>query len=123
MTTPISFSIDSDTLDAVEAFNERTHYKSTSAIIRAAIERFDFESFDTPAKEQKQISLRIEPVVRDKLKSLAKTQGVSVGFLIRQCILNYISEDETSPQPKAAKTPILKNEETNEEIDIDPWQI
>lgn len=121
--TPITIGIVSDAIDGFEAFNERKHYRSTSDIIRTAIKRFDFESFDTPAKEQKQISLRIEPVARDKLKSLAKTQGVSVRFLIRQCILNFISEDATSPQPRVAKTPTLKKEETNEDVNVDLWQI
>ena len=76
---PITFSIDKDTISAIEAYKGRTHSVSTSAIIRAAIERFDFDYLDTPTNETKQVSLRLDSVVRDKLKAVAKSQVVSVG--------------------------------------------
>lgn len=125
--TPLTINIDSETITAIEAFKERTQSESTSAIIRAAIERFDFDQLESPAKEAKQISLRIDPTVRDKLRSVAKAQGVSVGFILRECIINFVSEDQTDPQPRVGQSPAMSNaqptpEDTPEEPD-NPWQI
>lgn len=125
--TPLTINIDSETITAIEAFKERTQSESTSAIIRAAIERFDFDQLDTPAKEAKQISLRIDPTVRDKLKSVAKAQGVSVGFILRECIMNFVSEDQANPQPRVGQSPAMRNaqptpEDTPEQPD-NPRQI
>lgn len=121
--TPLTFSIDEDTITAIEAFKDRTQSESTSAIIRAAIERFDFDQLDSPAKEAKQISLRIEPAVRDKLKSVAKAQGVSVGFILRECIMDFVSEDRTNPQPRVGQLPTIKFEKSTPEEPDNPWQI
>tara|TARA_B110001450_G_C17522061_1_gene441002 strand:- start:137 stop:517 length:381 start_codon:yes stop_codon:yes gene_type:complete len=122
-TTPLSFNIDSDTIARIEAFKERTQSASTSAIIRTAIERYDFDQIDTSVKEGTQVSLRIEPSVRDKLKAIAKSQGVSVGFLIRECIINFVNEDEENPQPRVGNFPKSTYEEPNPKETENPFQI
>lgn len=121
--TPLTINIDSETITAIEAFKERTQSASTSAIIRAAIERFDFDQLESPAKEAKQISLRIDPTVRDKLKSVAKAQGVSVGFILRECIMNFVSEYQVNPQPRVGQLPTIKFEQSTPEEPDNPWQI
>jgi predicted transcriptional regulator len=122
-TTPLTFNIDADTVAAIDAFKDRTHSESTSAIIRAAIERFDFDQLNAPAKEAKQISLRIDPAVRNRLKSVAKAQGVSVGFILRECIMNFVSEDQVNPQPRVGQLPTIKFEQPTPEEPDNPWQI
>lgn len=120
---PITFNIDKDTISAIEAYKGRTHSVSTSAIIRAAIERFDFDHLDTPTNETKQVSLRLDSVVRDKLKAVAKSQGVSVGFILRECIMDFVTEDRLHPLPRAGHSlnQVLEKP-VNDEPD-DPWQI
>lgn len=120
---PITFSIDADTVAAIEAFKDRTNSVSTSAIIRAAIERFDFDQLDTSTKEAKQISLRIDPLVRDRLKSVAKAQGVSLGYILRECILKFVSEDQTNPLPRVGHSPNPILEEEVPKKPDNPWQI
>jgi len=122
-TKPITFSIDSETIEAIEAFKGRTNSESTSAIIRAAIERYDFEEMDTSTAEAKQVSLRVDSIVRDKLKSVAKSQGVSIGFLLRECIMSFIAEDQSDPQPRVGKSPILTMEVSDSKKHSHPWQI
>lgn len=122
-TTPLTFEIDMDVFTALEEFKDRTNSKSTSAIIREAIERYDLEDVAAEFKESKQVSLRLEKETRDRLKLVAKSQGISVGFIIRECIMNFIAEDQVTPQPRAGKTRTMTVEKPDQEEAINPWQI
>jgi len=122
-TTPLTFNIDLDTIAAIDMFKDRTNSESTSAIMRDAIERYNFDQTDTSATKAKQVSLRLDSQIRAKLKAAAKSQGVSIGSLIRECIMNFVAEDQVNPQPRVGISRSIKMEEPATEENTHPWQI
>lgn len=47
---PLTLNIDTNTIAAIKLLKNRTKSESTSAVIRAAIKRFDFDQPESPAK-------------------------------------------------------------------------
>lgn len=86
-TTPLTFDVDANTLEKIEALQATGPYRSVSAVMRAALDSFDFAEFRPIESPHRQISVRIAQDQRQKLRQTAKKAGVSLGELLRSAVL------------------------------------
>ena len=77
--------------------------KSVSAIIRAALERYDFANVVVLHPVQVQISVRLPADIRRTLKKAARSKHTSEGQLVRAAVEAYLPELEAAPPPAAKK--------------------
>ncbi|MCF7687667.1 MAG: CopG family transcriptional regulator [Cephaloticoccus sp.] len=101
-TTPVTFDLPLDLLAKIEACRKTLGSGSASAVIRAALERFDFAACQPQVTPHRQISVRLSLEQRTTLKRFAKIKGVSVGELLRMAV-----EDLPRTKPKV-KPPVAK---------------
>lgn len=101
---PVTFDLPLDLLAKIEACRRALGLDTASAVIRAALDRFDFPACHPPVTPHRQISVRLTADQRSALKRYAKIKDVSVGVLLRMAI-----EDLPTAKPKAvAKTKAAK---------------
>jgi predicted DNA-binding protein len=74
--------------------------KSVSAIIRTALEQYDFSDVLVMRPSQLQISVRLPAELTRLLKRTARTKHTSVGHLVRAAVEAYLPELETAPLPE-----------------------
>lgn len=113
---PFAISLDTDLLDRLGEIVRTGKARSVSALIRDALEPFDFDEYKVIRPEQKLISVRLPVEVRDSLKHAAETKQTSVGHLVRTAIESFLIHlDHESPDqlqipladtPPAAPTPV-----------------
>jgi hypothetical protein len=60
--------------------------KSASDVVRCALAGFDYAGFQTPAREQCQISVRLAPDQKRMLFKTARQKKVSAGELLRAAL-------------------------------------
>jgi predicted DNA-binding protein len=73
--------------------------KSVSAIIRGALERYDFSDVLVLHPAQVQISVRLPAETRRLLQQTARAKHTSVGHLVRAAVEAYLPEVEALPAP------------------------
>jgi hypothetical protein len=73
--------------------------KSVSEIIRAALERFNFEDVVVVRPAQIQISVRLSADARRRLKKASRSKHTSVGNLVRAAVESYLPVLEAAPPP------------------------
>ena len=73
--------------------------RSVSAIIRTALEQYDFSDVLVLHPQQLQISVRLPLELRRQLKKTARTKHTSVGHLVRAAVEAYLPELEAAPLP------------------------
>lgn len=91
--------------------------KSVSAIIRTALERYDFTHMVVVRAAQVMISVRLPVELRRALKKTARAKHTSIGQLVRTAVEDYLPklEAETAGQlempmeGKTAKSPAKKS--------------
>jgi predicted DNA-binding protein len=79
--------------------------KSVSAIIRTALEQYDFSDVIVMRPSQLQISVRLPVELSRLLKRTARTKHTSVGHLVRAAVEAYLPELETAPLPEKPARP------------------
>jgi len=95
---PFAMSLDTDLLDRLGEIVRTGKARSVSALIRDALEPFDFDEYEVIRPTQKLISVRMPVEVRDSLKQAAETKQTSIGHLVRTAIESYlINLDHESP--------------------------
>ncbi len=77
--------------------------KSISAIIRTALERYDFANVLVMHPVQVQISVRLPPEIRRILKKVARSKHTSEGQLVRAAVEAHLPELEAAPLPAVKK--------------------
>jgi len=91
--------------------------KSVSAIIRAALERYNFTHMVIVRTAQVMISVRLPADLRRTLKKTARTKHTSVGQLVRTAVEAYLPELEAESagqlkipmEEKTSKAPAKKS--------------
>lgn len=78
---------------------------SVSAIIRAALEQYDFSDVLVVHPSQLQISVRLPLELRRLLKRTARSKSTSVGHLVRAAVEAYLPELEAAPLPAQPPKP------------------
>lgn len=97
--SPLTFDLPLSLIGKLTAQQKKLGLKSTSEVVRSAIEEFDFEAYEASAEEHRQISVRLPGDMKTKLGKHAKKKKVSVGELLRVAIESL----EAKGAKKAAK--------------------
>jgi hypothetical protein len=84
--TPLTFEIPSCLVDRIHHCRGRLGLKSASDVVRCALAGFDYAGFQTPAREQCQISVRLAPDQKRMLFKTARQKKVSAGELLRAAL-------------------------------------
>jgi hypothetical protein len=101
---PVTFDLPLDLLAKIEACRERLGVATASAVIRAALDRFDFAGCQPATTPHRQISVRLTTEQRTALKRYAKIKDVSVGVLLRMAV-DDLPLAKPKPKKSAAKRP------------------
>ncbi len=84
--------------------------RSVSAIIRTALEQYDFTDVLVLHPAQLQISVRLPPELRRLLQKTARTKHTSVGHLVRAAVEAYLPELEAAPPPEKPPRPARRRQ-------------
>jgi Arc/MetJ-type ribon-helix-helix transcriptional regulator len=99
--SPLTFDLPLSLISKLTAQQKQLGLKSTSEVVRLAIEEYDYEKFETSSEEHRQISVRLPGDMKSKLGKYAKKKKVSVGELLRVAIDNL--EAKTKKAAKRGK--------------------
>ncbi len=84
--SPLTFDLPLSLIGKLTAQQKKLGLKSTSEVVRLAIDGYDYETFSTSAEEHRQISVRLPGDMKSKLTKYSKKKKVSVGELLRVAI-------------------------------------
>ncbi|MBL9216194.1 MAG: hypothetical protein JNG83_12015 [Opitutaceae bacterium] len=77
--------------------------RSVSALIRDALERYDFANVVVVHPAQLQISVRLPTELRRQLKKVSRSKHTSVGQLVRAAVEAYLPTLEAPASPASPK--------------------
>ncbi len=100
---PFPVTIEVEFLDRLSEPVRDGRAKSVSAIIRDALEKYDFSSVVVMRPSQLQISVRLPGDIRKTLKKVSKAKHTSIGQLVRAAVEDYL------PKLESVKKPAQKN--------------
>lgn len=91
---PFAIQLEVEFLDRLSEPVRDGKVKSVSELIRAALERFDFENVVVVRPAQLMISVRLPMAVRQQLKRVSRAKHTSVGQLVRSAVEAYLPQLE-----------------------------
>ncbi len=100
---PFPFSIEVEFLDRLNEPVRDGKAESVSALIRAALEHYDFANVVVLHPAQLQISVRLPPALRQTLRKVARSRHTSIGQLVRAAVEAYLPKLEAQPAKAARK--------------------
>ena len=100
--TPLTFELPRTLGERIQVCRRRHGLKTTSAVVRQALERFDYAGFQAPHREQFQISVRLSPGQKRTLVREARRRRVSAGELLRAALVAFARAPAAA---KAAREP------------------
>ena len=97
---PMAVQLEVEFLDRLTEPVREKKAKSVSAIIRTALERYDFTNMVIVRTAQVMISVRLPVEMRRNLKKTARAKHTSIGQLVRSAVEAYLPqlEHETAGQ-------------------------
>ena len=97
---PMAVQLEVEFLDRLTEPVREKKAKSVSAIIRTALERYDFTNMVIVRTAQVMISVRLPADLRRSLKKTARAKHTSIGQLVRTAVEAYLPqlEHETAGQ-------------------------
>lgn len=114
--TPLTFEMDADLLAKLQRYSKSPQVGTISAVIRHALQSFNFGSLKSQKRPLKQLSVRLDEDLRKQLKRVSVSKGISLGELLRLAlaelpdspsreVLSKISQNQMAKrtQKKAAK--------------------
>ena len=111
---PFPLQLEVELLDRLSEPVREGRAKSVSAIIRTALERYDFGNVVVVRPAQLLISVRLPAEIRRNLKQLSRAKHTSVGQLVRAAVEAYLPQLETgavdqfelpiTPAPKVSES-------------------
>ncbi len=96
---PLTFDLPVSSIDKLTSIKKKHGLRSASAVVRLAIESFDFDGFQSSNEEHRQISVRLPDDLKAKLAKFAAKKNASAGALLRAAIV------ELNPKAAPAKKP------------------
>ena len=99
---PLAITLEVEFLDRLADPVRAGKAKSVSAIIRTALERYDFSDVLFLKPAQVSISVRLPLEVRRVLKKVAHSKKTTVTQLVRAAVEAYLPELETAAEASAA---------------------
>ncbi|MFI5337877.1 MAG: hypothetical protein ACHQ5A_13900 [Opitutales bacterium] len=111
VSSPFPVQVEVEFLDRLSEPVREGKAKSVSDLIRSALERYDLANLVVVRPAQLTISVRLPGELRRRLRLAARTQGTSVGQLVRAAVESYLSvlEGQAPGQmemPIAAEPPV-----------------
>ncbi len=100
--SPLAIALEVEFLDRLAEPVRAGKIKSVSAIIRAALERYDFSDVLFLKPAQVSISVRLPYEVRRSLRKIAHSKKTTVTQLVRAAVEAYLPELETDSEVSAA---------------------
>ena len=91
---PFPVTLEVEFLDRLSEPVRDGRAKSVSAIIRTALEQYDFSNVVVVRSSQLQISVRLPGEIRRNLKKISRAKHTSVGQLVRAAVEAYLPELE-----------------------------
>ena len=101
---PFPLTMEVEFLDRLTEPVREGRAKSVSAIIRAALERFDFSNVIVVHPSQVQISVRLPAEFRKNLKKVSRGKHTSVGQLVRAAVEAYLPQVEAAAPAERFRT-------------------
>ncbi len=92
---PFPIQLEVEFLDRLSEPVREGRAESVSAIIRTALERFDFSNVVVVRPAQVTISVRIAAEIRRNLKQISRTKHTSIGQLVRAAVEAYLPQLES----------------------------
>lgn len=92
---PMAVQLEVEFLDRLTEPVREKKAKSVSAIIRTALERYDFTHMVVVRSAQVVISVRLPVDLRRSLKKIARAKHTSIGQLVRTAVEAYLPQLET----------------------------
>ena len=92
---PFPLQLEVELLDRLSEPVREGRALSVSAIIRTALERFDFANVVVVRPAQLTISVRLTAEIRRNLKQISRAKHTSVGQLVRAAVEAYLPQLET----------------------------
>lgn len=80
---PLTFDLTLPQVQKIEAVRRTRGLRSVSEVVRLAIAEFDISTYAARRPRHRQISVRLDPELREKLRRHAKKKNVSIGELLR----------------------------------------
>lgn len=84
--SPLTFEIDLDSYSKLSALVSRSGAANMSQMIRVALKSYDFSRFERGAPENRQISVRIDPDLREQVTTTAGIHNASFGEVLRAAL-------------------------------------
>jgi len=100
---PFPLTMDVEFIDRLGEPVRDRKARSVSAIIRTALERYDFANVVVLHPVQVQISVRLPAEIRKTLRKVARSKHTSEGQLVRAAVEAYLPELEAAPPPEAKR--------------------
>ena len=104
VTTPLTFELPRSLVDHIHVLKGRCGLRSVSDVVRRALEAYDLAAFETPDRDQCQISVRLPPARKRSLFSCARRHQVSAGELLRAALESFAPKADASSAGKQKKS-------------------
>ena len=104
---PFAFLLELEFLDRLGEVVRNQQAQSVSAIIRTALEHYDFADVMFVRPAQVQVAVRLPLEIRRNLKKVARTKQTSIGQLVRAAVEAYLPQLEAVGPPELS-TPAEK---------------
>lgn len=83
---PLTFDLTLPQLQKIEAVRRTRGLRSASEVVRLAIAEFDINAYEARRPRHRQISVRLAPELREKLRRQGKKKNASIGVLLREAL-------------------------------------
>ena len=84
---PLTFDLTLPQLERIETVRRARGLRSASEVVRLAISEFDVTKYAAKSPRYRQVSVRLDPKVREKLRHQARKKNVSIGELLRVALV------------------------------------
>jgi Arc/MetJ-type ribon-helix-helix transcriptional regulator len=103
---PLTFDLTQPQVAKIESARHTLGLSTASEVVRVAIAQFDFSSYEAKRPPHRQISVRLAPELREKLRGLAQRKNVSIGELLRVALERLTASKAAGKS--AGKKPVAK---------------
>jgi len=80
---PLTFDLTQPQVAKIESARRLLNLPTASEVVRLAIGQFNYAHYEAKRPPHRQISVRLAPELREKLRRLAARKNVSIGELLR----------------------------------------
>jgi hypothetical protein len=88
---PLTFDLTQPQAAKIETARRLLGLGTQSEVVRAAIGQFDFAAYEARRPVHRQISVRLAPEMREKLRQYARRKNVSIGELLRVALEKLVT--------------------------------